>query len=64
VTLIEINFESEYIALALSPINLYSVYPNTNLLVYIITIKCVPNETDSCIREDIALFLHMTLAVT
>jgi len=45
-TLIEINFEIERIALALSPINLYSLYPNSVLLVHSIYIECVPKETD------------------
>jgi len=62
--LIEINFEIEHIALALSPINLHSVYPNSILLVYSVDIKCVPKEIDSYIREDITVFLDMTLAVT
>jgi len=46
VTLIEINFEIEHIALALSPINLHSVYPNSIILVYNIYIKSVPKEID------------------
>jgi hypothetical protein len=34
VTLIEINFETKQIALALSPINLHLVYPNSIILGY------------------------------
>jgi hypothetical protein len=44
--LIEINFEIQHIALALSPINLHSVYPNSIILVYSIDIKCVPKEIE------------------
>jgi len=45
-TLIKTNFGTEHIALALSPVNLHSVYPNSIQPFCSIDFKDIPKETD------------------